>query len=233
MGGDLTLYVTGNPLPGYLSVPTSPAPWPGVVVIHQAYGLDDDIRRITDRVGALGYLAVAPDLVETGRLRCLAGIFLDLARGRGPSVEKAGSVVEWVRSRSDCSGQVGVLGFCTGGGIAYLLGATGKVQAIAPNYGLAAPDELLMRSCPVVASYGGRDRLFARQARRAARALAVAGIDHDIKVYANAGHSFMNQAEGHRLTEALSRPLLAVAYDRTSAEDAWARIEAFFAQHLH
>lgn len=230
MGGDLTLYIAGDPIPGYLATPESGSPWPGVVVLHQGFGLDDDIRRITDRVATMGYLAVAPDLVAGGGWRCIARLFRDLRRGRGDSVDKVEAVVTWLRTRTDCSGLVGCIGFCLGGGYAFLLGARGQVDVAAPNYGLVA--ENVAGSCPVVASYGGKDRVFARSAEKGARLLSAAGVDHDVKLYANAGHGFMNQPEGHPIVAALGRPLLALGYQRDAAEDAWTRIESFFARYL-
>jgi carboxymethylenebutenolidase len=230
MGGDLTLYVGGDTLPGYLSTPPDGSPWPGVVVMHQGFGLDDDIRRITDRVASLGYLAVAPDLVDGGGWRCIARLFRDVRRGRGESVERVIAVVDWLRERADCGGAVGCIGFCLGGGYAFLLGAHGSVDVAAANYGVV-PDELA-ESCPVVASYGAKDRVFRREADKAARGLAEASIAHDFKVYENAGHGFMNQAEGHRIVEAIGRPFLRLGYQREAAEDAWMRIEAFFARYL-
>ena len=93
MGGDLTLYIVGDPIPGYLATADGAGPFPGVVVLHQAHGLDDDIRRLTDRVASLGYLAVAPDLVAGRGWRCIAGLFRDLLRGRGEGVETAEAVI--------------------------------------------------------------------------------------------------------------------------------------------
>ena len=213
-------------------MPSQTGPWPGVVVIHQAFGLDDDIRRITDRLARMGYLAVAPDLLAEGGLRCLARLFLDVQRGKGPSVDAVEDVVEWITARSDCSGRVGVIGFCVGGGLAFLLGTSGAVDAIAPKYGRAPKAERLARSCPVVASYGRKDRLFAREASSVETALARAGVDHDVKVYEGAGHGFMNQVEGHGVMKVLTRPVMTVAYDLDAAEDAWARVETFFDRHL-
>lgn len=225
------MYVAGDPIPGYLAAPSDASPWPGVMVLHQGYGLDDDIRRITDRVAAMGYLAVAPDLVDGRGWRCLARLFRDLRRGHGEAIEKLESVIAWIRARADCTGQVGTIGFCLGGGFAFLLGARGEVDAAAPSYGLAPRD--FTSSCPVVASYGARDRLHRGQAAKARRLLAEAGVAQDVKVYQTAGHSFMNQSDGdHRLVELISQPFLAVGYDREAAEDAWSRIEAFFREHL-
>ena len=164
MGGDLTLYIAGDPIPGYLSVPESGGPWPGAVVLHQAFGLDDDIRRITDRVAAMGYLSVAPDLVAGGGWRCIARLFRDLSRGFGENVEKVEAVITWLRSRADCSGKVGAIGFCMGGGYAFLLGSKGQVDVTAPNYGAVPPE--LASSCPVVGSYGAEDRVTRKGAQR-------------------------------------------------------------------
>lgn len=230
MGGDLTLYLAGDPIPGYLAAPDGTGPFPGVMVLHQAYGLDDDVRRHTDRVAALGYLAVAPDLVADGGWRCLASLFRDVRRGRGKGVERVEAVIDWLRRRAECNGKVGAIGFCLGGGLAFLLGLSGKIDATAPNYGRAP--KRLVGSCPVVASYGGRDRVYARQAARVKKSLEENGIPHDVKVYEDAGHGFMNRDDDHPILTAINRPILALGYHKESAEDAWLRIEDFFARHL-
>jgi carboxymethylenebutenolidase len=116
--------------------------------------------------------------------------------------------------------------------MAFLVGCRGQVQVSGVNYGRCPAPGLLERSCPVVASYGERDRVYRRQAARAQAGLSGASVVHDIKLYSGAGHSFMNQPGGHQFTQALTRPLLGVGFDRDSSEDAWARIEAFFATHL-
>lgn len=232
VGGDLTIYLPGDPIPGYLAVPKGAGPWPGVVVLHQAFGLDDDIRRISDRLASMGYLSIAPDLLATGRVKCLALLFRDVLRGSGENVDRVSSLVDWLKARADCTGVVGVIGFCLGGGLAYLLGSAGSVAAAAANYGKAPPEKLWAMSCPVVASYGGRDRVFARDAARVERAMDRHQIVHDVKLYPQAGHGFMNQIQGHRLMTTMTRPFMSVGYDREAAEDAWQRIERFFAEHL-
>ena len=90
----------------------------------------------------------------------------------------------------------------------------------------------LADACPIVASYGGRDPSLRGAARRLDSALYSAGIPHDVKEYPNASHAFLNDAEAGPL---LLRPLLRVAgigSEPDSAEDAWKRIELFFATHL-
>ncbi|MGQ0849028.1 MAG: dienelactone hydrolase family protein [Actinomycetota bacterium] len=231
MGGDLTLYLPGDPIPGYLAAPSDGPPWPGIVVLHQAFGLDDDIRRITDRLATMGYLAVAPDLLADRPLRCLARIFADIRRGWGTNVEQVAAVTDWLKGRADCTGVVGVIGFCLGGGLAYLLGCSGAVKVTASNYGKAPPPHMLARSCPVVASYGGRDRVYGAQAAEVVRTLLHSDIDHDVKVYPGVGHGFLNHDDGG-LVASLGRPFLATGYDREAAEDAWGRIAEFFARYL-
>lgn len=232
VGGDLTIYLPGEPIPGYLAVPNWSGPWPGVVVLHQAFGLDDDIRRISDRLASMGYLSIAPDLLAAGRIKCLAMLFRDVLRGSGENVDRLSSLVDWLKARADCTGVVGVIGFCLGGGLAYLLGGAGSVAAAAANYGKAPPQKLWPLLCPVVASYGGRDRVFGQHATKVERALDGHGIVHDVKLYPQAGHGFMNQTDGHRLVTTLTRPFMAVGYNREAAEDAWRRIQSFFIEHL-
>ena len=81
--------VTVGESAAYLAVPVgSPGPWPGVVVIHEAFGLNADIRGHADRLAALGYLALAPDLYE-GRswLRCIRSMIRQLHAGSGPAFD--------------------------------------------------------------------------------------------------------------------------------------------------
>jgi carboxymethylenebutenolidase len=85
--------------------------------------------------------------------------------------------------------------------------------------------------CPVVASFGGRDRVFGGGGPRLTAALDRLGIEHDVKTYPGAGHSFLNRHG--RLMSAIERRLPTHGgHDPAAAEDAWARMLAFFGRHL-
>ena len=87
-------------------------------------------------------------------------------------------------------------------------------------------------ACPVVASYGGKDRRPARAAAKLDEALTRAGVLHDVKEYPAAGHAFLNEApNGPRLMRPMLR-VMGVGPEPASAADAWRRIEAFFAAQL-
>jgi carboxymethylenebutenolidase len=218
-------------LQGYLSVPSGAGPWPGVVVLHEAFGLTDDIRAITDRFASEGYVALAPDLYSWGpTFRCLVSTFNDLVRRRGGAQRRIDAVGEWLAALPSCSGRVGVVGFCGGGGFA-LLAAPGRVfAASAVNYGLVPhnPAALLEGACPSVASSGRKDPTLRGHADRLETALIANGVDHDVKEYPAVGHSFMNRHSGWM--SVFDR--VGFRYGQAEADDAWTRIIAFFATHL-
>ena len=221
-------------LHGHLGTPAGTGPWPAVVMIHEVFGLDDVMRGHADRLAGLGYLTLAVDLFsEGGARRCLVSTMRTMIRGHGRAFADIGAARDYLVGSSDCTGKIGVLGFCMGGGFA-LLSAGDGYGAAAVNYGQLPRDldEALDGACPIVASYGGRDRSLRGAADRLDAALEKAGVIHDVKEYPAAGHAFLNDTEtGPRAL----RPLLRVAGmgpEPESAKDAWDRIGQFFATHL-
>ena len=225
---------TAPALDAYLAVPAvGEGPWPGVVVLHEAFGLNDDTRQQADRLAAAGYLALAPDLFTAGgRLRCLRSTFADLVSGEGDAFGDIDASRTFLSRRDDCTGKVGVIGFCLGGGFA-LLSATRGFDVASPNYGVLPkdPQEVLRGACPIVASYGKRDRGMPGVAAKLESALVAAGVENDVHEYPDAGHSFLNRHNAGPVLSVLER-VAGFSYHQPSAEDAWARILRFFAKHL-
>ena len=225
---------TSTRLRGYLARPSTPGPWPGVVVLHELVGQDDVARRQADRLAAAGYLALLPDLFsDGGALRCLKATFAALKAQRGRAFQDIEASRTWLAGQADCTGRVGVIGFCMGGAFA-LLAATRGFDASSVNYGPLPddPDSALEGACPIVGSYGARDRGLRGAAATLGATLTWLGVEHDVKEYPTANHSFLNDAPNGPV---VLRPLLKVAGigpDPVAAADAWRRIEDFFARHL-
>ena len=232
--GDVRYPTSDGELPGYLAVPGGDGPWPGVVVIMDALGLSRDIRSQADRLAGEGYLALAPNFyARGGLLRCVSAVIRASRSGVGQAYDDIAGARSWLAARDDCTGRVGVIGFCMGGGFALLCAPGGEFAVSSVNYGFV-PDDIDDRlaggTCPIVGSYGQRDPLLRGHPQRLEAALTRAGITHDVKEYPGVGHSFLN-----RFPVGPLGPLLRVAglgYDEAVAQDAWQRILAFFAQEL-
>ena len=223
-----------NPLKVLVVRPVGPGSWPGVVMIHEAFGLDEVLLRQARHLASRGYVVAAPDLFSDGpKVRCLVTTFRALRSGTGKPFADVQACRVLLRDDASCTGALGVIGFCMGGGFALLLANRG-FQASSVNYGMQ-PDDLdatLEGACPIVASYGGLDRGLVGAADRLREGLARAGVPGDVKEYPTAGHSFLNDEEnGPRLLRPLLR-LGGVGPEPEAAADAWLRIEAFFGEHL-
>jgi carboxymethylenebutenolidase len=227
---------------GYLALPAGASQdpqetvpggrWPGVVVIHEAFGLNDDIRRKADMFAARGYLALAPDLYD-GKpwIRCVRGAIRQLRAQSGPAFTALEGARDFLAARSDCTGKTGVIGFCLGGGFALLCAPRDGFAVASVNYGEVPEDaeRALAGSCPLVGSYGGRDLMGTTHPERLQRALTVLEVPHDVKVYPGVGHRFLTESSG--AAAVLSR-IARMPYVESDAADAWRRIFAFFGEYL-
>jgi carboxymethylenebutenolidase len=223
----------GRTWPGYLAVPAAaPGPWPGVVVIHEAFGLTDGIRQVADQLAGHGYLALAPDLFAgKSWLRCIVGAIRQLRAGEGPAFAIVDGARAALAARPDCNGKTGVIGFCMGGGFALMCAPGHEFDVVAVNYGDVPkdPESALAGACPVVGSFGGRDPMGTAAPERLERALTVLQVPHDVKVYPGSGHRFMTQSGG---AGAVLMRAARMTYQPADAADAWERIYAFLGRYL-
>jgi carboxymethylenebutenolidase len=214
----------GRALQAYFVRPPAAGLAPGVVVIHEIFGLNDNIRSIARRFAGEGYAALAVDLFSTGgratcMLRLLHGMLIrPLENGVVAELQAA---LDFLRGQPGVDPErVGVIGFCLGGTFALQLACVaGGLRAASVFYGQnPRPLEAVARACPIVGSYPERD-FTARAARQLEPLLERYQVPHDIKLYPGARHSFFND----------QRP---AAYQPEAAADAWRRTLAFFEAHL-
>ena len=228
----------GLVVPGALALPDDgpSGPRPGVLVVHELLGLNDDMRRIAGRFADAGYPTLVPDfLAGLGpKPVCIARFAAGIGKaGTGEPYRRLAAAQAWLRVQAAVAGSpIGVAGFCIGGGFAILYAVGADVAVVAPFYAAVPKDPATLRGiCPTVASFGGRDRVFRRGKDRLEATLSDLGVEHDVKCYPAAGHAFMSRYGGW-----LDRigPLLPTrnGYDPAAAEDAWQRTLAFFDRHL-
>jgi carboxymethylenebutenolidase len=207
---------------GFLALPDGDGPHPGVVVIHEAFGLNDSIRDITRRLADAGYAALAVDLF-TGRIRAIcmarymAGMLMGSVNRYGVDDLKASLTFLAKRPEIDAK-RLGAVGFCMGGGFAIAWACTdSRLKAIAPFYcANPRPLDVVKRLCPVVGSYPEQD-FTAKAGRALDEALTRHGVDHDIKIYPGTQHGFVNDHP---------------AYNKDAADDAWGRVLRFFDERI-
>jgi len=198
--------------------------FPGLVVIHEIFGLNDNIRGIANRFAEQGYAALAVDMFSNrNRAICMMQLIHGmLVRPLNNSMlSDLRSTIAFLQKQPGVdANRIGVVGFCMGGGYALQLAVTDKgMKAASAFYGaVPKPLDKFTESCPIIGSYPVKD-FSAQGARELDAALEKYNIPHEIKFYDNTMHSFFNH------------PRTRVEED--AAKDAWQRMLTFFERHLN
>src|SRR6266581_2905493 len=210
-------------LEGYLARPEGEGLFPGMVVIHEAYGLNENIKDIARRFAERRYVALAVDLFA-GRnraicmFRFMGGLLLNSLNNSTIADLKASLTFLSEQPGVD-DARLGAVGYCMGGSFAIAWACTDdRLKVIAPYYATnPRPMKAVARLCPVVGSYPGND-FTARSGQKLDVELDRYHVPHDIKIYPGAKHSFLNDTIRN--------------YNESAAQDSWRRVLAFFEEHL-
>lgn len=226
--GEDVVYATvgGKPVRGYLARPAAAkGPLPGIIVIHEWWGLNDNVRAQARRLAGEGYQALAVDLYE-GQVatepKDAIRLMQALTASPQPADDNLRQAFDYLR-RVAGAPRVGTIGWCLGGHWSFetALLLPDQVSATVIYYGQVKADDAALATLrmPILGLFAGKDRIvpaamvdtFADQMKRLGKPV-------EIHVYPDAEHAFANPSGG--------------AYDPAAAEDAWRRTVAFFRAHL-
>jgi len=200
-------------------------PLPAIIVIHEWWGLNDNVRAMADRLAGEGYIVLAVDLfggVSTTSPEVARQQMLRVVEAPAAASENLRQAFRFV-SETAGAPRVATLGWCFGGG--WSLNATmlfpGELDAAVIYYGQVTEDEekLAPITTPILGLFGGADQgIRVDSVRRFETALERLRKDYEIQVYPGADHAFANPTGN--------------AYDAAAAEDAWRRTLDFLKLHL-
>jgi carboxymethylenebutenolidase len=218
VGTEVTLGAAGRSGRGYLSEP--PRAGPGVIVVHDEYGLLPHVRQRCNWLAEAGFVALAVDLYD-GRIaedpqdaERLAGR-LDVVRARGLLATAATQLLARPKVRPR---RVGGVGFGLGGRLALLTGTTGTLDAVVAMSAVLAPAERALLPCPVLLHLTGGSAEQDAEARSFIRDLRSSGTEVTVRTWTGVASGFANA----------DRP----AYREQVATAAWVETAGFLAGHL-
>lgn len=214
--------------PAFAILPTGATK--GVVVIHEIFGRRPEIDRVVERFADAGYAAVAPDLMDRGRFKCLREVFGAIRAGNPDivAVTQGRNARAWLAEQTGIApAHIGLIGFCFGGGYALLAG--GGWAAVSANYGVVPKASALKGIGPLIACYGTRDRGFRNAPKQLAERLEEVGEPPaEIHTF-DAGHCFLTD---HPPRIAKLLPGAAIGDYPEARAEGWKRIFTFFDLHL-
>jgi len=218
----------GNSLEGYLAQPDAARGVPGLVVIQEWWGLNDQIKGVAEKLASVGYRALVPDLFRgqvTAEEKEAEHLMKDLNFGDAAAQDVRGAVQMLKASGSQ---KVGVVGFCMGGALTLLAVANvPEVDAGIAWYG-CPPLQYIDASkikVPLMGHWGIHDTVFPiTQVQELEQKLRGAGVAYEFYRY-EAKHAFANET-------ADDKHLAYLKYDPAAAQLAWRRSAEFLKKHL-
>lgn len=217
---------------GYLVRPFSadsrsetPSKLPGIIVVHENRGLNPHTEDVARRFALANFMAFAPDVLTS-----VGGYPGDDFKGgqlfsqidNGKKFEDIVASALWLKNREDCTGKIGITGFCYGGGVsnqmAVRLGA--DLAAAVPFYGAAAPvADVPKIKAAILIQHGALDTRLVDAWPEYQAALVAANVTHEGHIYPNAVHGFFNDATPER-------------YSEVAATEAWSRTIDWFNKYV-
>jgi len=213
----------GGTIKGLLSRPAdAKGKLPGVVVVHENRGLNPHIEDVGRRTGLAGFISLAPDaLTPLGGYpgNDDDGRELQRKRDRNEMLEDFIAAFEHLKTHPQCSGKVGVVGFCFGGWISNMMAVkVSDLAAAVPFYGGQPKEDIDKINAPLLLHFGGLDKRVNEGWPAYEAALKEHGKEYKAYIYDNANHGFHNDTTPR--------------YDREAAELAWERTIDFFKENL-
>jgi carboxymethylenebutenolidase len=230
MTGSISIRTGAGTFNAYVAYPAAD-PAPAVVVLHEVFGVNDDIRQTCDTLASQGFIAVAPelfwrqehdvDLSVTSEADWQKGLALYTAYNRDEGVEDVAATVAAARVLRGSTGKVGVMGYCLGGLMTFLTAARGSVDAAIAFHGGDTESYLGEASAvtaPFLMHLAEEDEYISKAAQAAIKA-AFAGMSNvTIYSYPGCSHAFSRHGGAH--------------YDAAAADAANGRTWAFLKTHL-
>ncbi len=234
----------GTSVSAYLSRPTTSGSHPGVIVIMEAFGLNDHIKDVADRFAREGYIALAPDMYTREgtpdisnpdtMLQNVMRIMFSVPDSQAMGDLDAGA--QYIKSQADSNGKVGAIGFCSGGRYTLMFGCTSKnLDAAVDSAGgfitqdgpneqedtrpVPPIDMIADLNCPLLGLFGEEDpNPSPEHAERLQAELDKHGKTYEMRMYPNAGHAFFADYRD--------------SYRPVPAQDMWHRVLTFYDKHL-
>jgi carboxymethylenebutenolidase len=224
MGTNVTFKANGGTTNGYLAFPAS-GKGPGVVVIQEWWGLNDQVKGVADMFAREGFVALAPDFyhgkgAKIGEPDAAQKLMMEFFKADTAAKDARGAAEYLTSQPSVTSKKVGTIGFCMGGFLAILVASVApeKVAAVVDCYGVGQrlPDLKPLRGVPVLGIFGGKDHADYVGLEKAA---VEAGVPFTKQLYPEADHAFLNEQRKD-------------AYRPDDARDAWSKILPFLKSNV-
>lgn len=216
--------IEGFRLSGFLAQPIAPGKYPGIVMIHEWWGLNDQVKSMADITAREGYVVLAVDLFKGNVATTTEGAQSNIRDNpNNETIPKMQAAVKYLRNMTNVNdSRIASLGWCYGGGQSFQLGVNEDLQGTVIYYGRVSTNksDLIKLKEPVLGIFGAEDTSIpVTDVREFEKILKEQGTTVDIYIYEGAGHGFSN-------------PTNTVAFRKEQSVDAWNKTLDFLELNL-